>query len=61
MWFKEQLDADFPGWDVWMSDADEGMTSNAFSFSVSQSECDLVVSRCMCHLAKNAKKHAAAI
>ena len=33
VWFKECLEKDFPGIKVWMSDADKGITSNAFSLS----------------------------
>jgi hypothetical protein len=38
VWFKEHLERDFPGITVWMSDADKGIRSNAFSLSMSQSE-----------------------
>ena len=52
VYFKECLHLDFPGYDVWMSDADKGITSNAFGQlqDLSQSlGADFVISRCARH------------
>jgi Transposase, Mutator family len=60
VWFKERLDSDFPKfYNVWMSDANKGITSEAFSFSMSQSDDseDFVLSRCAWHLAENCKEN----
>lgn len=38
VWFKEQLEDDFPGIRVWMNDADKGIRSNTFALSQSQTE-----------------------
>ena len=58
VWFKQCLDQDFPGYKVWMSDADKGITSNAFAMSMSQSTGDdeFVLSRCARHLAENCRE-----
>ena len=56
VWFKECLDDDFPGHDVWMSDADKGIHSNAFSISMSQTQDEFVLSRCTRHLAENCRE-----
>ena len=56
-WFKERLEADFPGIRVWMSDADKGIHSSAFSMSLSQSLEEFVLSRCAWHLADNCKEY----
>ena len=58
VWFKECLDGDFPGYAVWMSDADKGITSNAFALSMSQSDgsTEFVLSRCARHLAENCRE-----
>jgi hypothetical protein len=53
VWFKEQLEEDFPGNEVWMSDADKGIQSNVFSLSLSQSLDQFVLSCCARHLAEN--------
>jgi MULE transposase domain len=55
-WFKERLEEDYPGIRVWMSDADKGIYSNQFSMSLSQSTEDIVLSRCLRHLAENCSK-----
>ena len=55
--FKELLEANFPGIKVWMSDADKGITSRAFSMSLSQSVDDFVLSCCACHLADNCQEN----
>jgi hypothetical protein len=55
VWFKEHLEDDFPGIITWMSDADKGIRSNAFSLSMSQSENEFVLSWCARHLAENCK------
>jgi hypothetical protein len=57
IWFKEQLEVDFPGMTVWMSDADKGITSNAFALSMSQSSDEFVLSRCARHLAANCQEN----
>ena len=59
--FKECLDGDFPGYDVWMSDADKGIRSNAFPMSVSQDNDDggnsaFALSQCARHLAENCRE-----
>jgi hypothetical protein len=56
VWFKERLDDDFPGYNVWMSDADKGIRSNAFSLSMSQSE-SFTLSRCARHMAENCREN----
>jgi hypothetical protein len=56
VWFKELLEDDFPGITVWMSDADKGIRSNAFSLSMSQSDDSFVLSRCARHLAENCRE-----
>lgn len=56
VWFKERLDEDFPGYNVWMSDADKGIRSNQFSLSMSQSSDTFVLSRCARHMAENCKE-----
>lgn len=56
VWFKEHLDADLPGCNVWMPDADEGIRSNAFSLSVSQTLDEFVLSRCARHLSENCRE-----
>jgi Transposase, Mutator family len=56
VWFKEQLEVDFAGITVWMSDADKGIKSNAFALSMSQSEDEFVLSRCARHLADNCRE-----
>ena len=56
VWFKEKLEDDFPGIRIWMSDADKGITSSAFSMSLSQSVDEFVLSRCAWHLADNCKE-----
>jgi Transposase, Mutator family len=57
VWFKELLERDFPGITVWMSDADKGIRSNAFSLSMSQSEEAFVLSRCARHLSENCREN----
>jgi MULE transposase domain len=57
VWFKEQLELDFPDITVWMSDADKGIRSNAFSLSMSQSTHSFVLSRCARHLAENCQEN----
>jgi hypothetical protein len=57
VWFKENLEEDFPGCTVWMSDADKGIRSNDFSLSMSQSTTPFVLSRCARHLAENCKEN----
>jgi MULE transposase domain len=52
-WFNENLEVDFAGIDIWMSDADKGIRSNAFSLSMSQSTHGFMLSRCARHLADN--------
>jgi MULE transposase domain len=59
IWFKECLESDFPGIEVWMSDADKGIYSNSFSLSMSQSKDQFVLSRCARHLAENCKENCA--
>ena len=54
VWFHEHLKNDLPGFEVLMSDADKGITSEAFQLS--QEEVDAVSSRCARHLAKNCKE-----
>jgi hypothetical protein len=60
VWFKEKLDEDCPGFNVWMSDADKGITSSPFqeslSLTMSQDDSLVVVSRCTRHLAENCSK-----
>ena len=58
VWFKQCLDDDFPGYDIWMSDADKGITSNAFALSMSQSDgVPFLLSRsCARHLAENCRE-----
>ena len=56
-WFKECLDNDFPGYTVWISDADKGIHSNSFALSMSQNEVEFVLSRCVVHLIKNIQKN----
>ena len=48
LWFKECLENDFAGFNVWMSDADKGIRSNRFTLSMTQTE--IVLSRCARHL-----------
>jgi Transposase, Mutator family len=55
--FKEQLKSNFPGINVWMTDTDKGICSNAFSMSKSQSEDEFVLSRCARHLAENCHEY----
>lgn len=57
-WFKVKLDADFPGYTIWISDADKGIRSQQFSLSLSQTtEDDVVVSRCTRHLSDNCREN----
>jgi MULE transposase domain len=58
-WFKECLESDFPGIEVWMSDADKGIYSNTFSLSLSQSVTAFALSRCARHLAENCRENCA--
>jgi hypothetical protein len=53
VWFKEQLELDFAGISVWMSDADKGIKSNTIALSLSQSTDPSILSRCARHLAEN--------
>jgi MULE transposase domain len=58
VWFKEQLELDFADIEVWMSDADKGIRSNAFSMSMSQStSAAFQLSRCARHLAENCREN----
>jgi MULE transposase domain len=57
VWFKEQLEDDLPGINVWMSDADKGIRSNDFALSMSQSTEAFVLSRCARHLAGNCQEN----
>jgi hypothetical protein len=57
IWFKEQLELNFPGMTVWMSDADKDITSNVFVLSMSQSSDKFVLSRCTRHLAANCQEN----
>ena len=54
VWFQEHLQQDFPGFEVFMSDADKGITSD--NFSQSQADAGAVNSRCVRHMTENCKK-----
>lgn len=56
VWFKEPPEEDFPGFSVWMSDADKRITSGAFAASQSQSIVDFLISRCIRHMAENCRE-----
>jgi hypothetical protein len=60
-WFKECLESDFPGSNIWMSDADKGIRSRQFHESICLSQDTFgdcfVLSRCARHLADNAKEN----
>ena len=56
IFFKESLEADFPGIKVWMSDTDKGIKSGAFALSMSQSEDEFILSRCAWHLTENCRE-----
>jgi Transposase, Mutator family len=55
-WYKEQLEEDFLGISIWMSDKGKGITSNAFQLNLSQSVDEFAVSRCARHIAENCKE-----
>ena len=54
VWFHEMLKKDFPGFDVFMSDWDKGITSRRFQQS--QEQADAVSLRCTRHMAKSCQK-----
>ena len=54
VWFHSKLQDDFPGFEVIMSDADKGITSD--DFRLSQEEADALTSRCARHLAENCRE-----
>lgn len=55
-WFHEHPQEDFPGFTVLMSDADKGITSEAFSLS--QTEADVLASHCTKHTSDNCQESA---
>ena len=55
VWFQEHSQEDFPGFEIAMSDADKGITSDAFSLS--QTEADALTSRCARHMSENCREN----
>ena len=54
VWFHSKLQEDFPNFEVIMSDADKGITSE--DFRLSQDQVDALTSRCARHLAENCRE-----
>ena len=58
VWFHGMLKEDFPGFDVFMSDWDKGITSNRFQQS--QEKANVISSQCARHMAKSCQKNVVA-
>ena len=57
-WFKERLDEDFPGFKIWMPDADKEITAYQFAAYQGFLQYNLVpflISRCVCHISENCR------